>query len=292
MTLVPSLDIVRASARARRGIGAFNVVHLETAEALVSASERVNRPVILQISQNCVDFHGGLEPLATAVLSLARSARTPVAVHLDHAERIELVQEAIALGFGSVMFDGSALEDAANTERTRSVVRLAHAVGVAVEGEIGAIGGKGHPHDPGVRTSPEEAVRFVRETGVDTLAVAVGSTHAMAGRTASLDLALIVDIRAALSEDLAGVGPVPLVLHGGSGVSDSILLSAIRAGMTKINVSTHLSGFFTRTIRKRLTSDEDVIDSRKYIGPAREAVAVEAARMMTLFAVEGDPAAQ
>ncbi|MDR6866941.1 fructose-bisphosphate aldolase class II [Microbacterium resistens] len=285
MTLVSARDLVSAAAARGAGIGAFNVIHLETAEALAAASERTGLPVILQISQNCADYHGGLEPIALATLAVARRAATPVAVHLDHAERPELVDEAIALGFGSVMFDGGRLDDLDNIALTAAVAGRAHAAGVYVEGELGEVGGKDGAHAPGVRTDPDAARSFVAETGVDALAVAVGSSHAMTDRTASLDLDLIARLRAALRGAAAG-GDVPLVLHGSSGVPDDVIVAAVRAGMTKINVSTHLNGFFTRAIRERLASDERLVDSRRYLTPAREAVTAEAARLLRLFALE------
>lgn len=278
MTLVSARELVTDAAARGTGIGAFNVIHLETAEGLVRASETAHLPVILQISQNCADYHGGLEPIALATLAVARRAATPVVVHLDHAERPELVDEAIALGFGSVMFDGGALPYDENVAITAAVAERAHAAGVYVEGELGEVGGKDGAHAPGVRTDPDEARAFVAATGVDALAVAVGSSHAMTDRTASLDLELIGRLREAL--------PVPLVLHGSSGVADAVIADAVRAGMTKINVSTHLNGFFTRAIRSTLDADEKLVDSRKYLSPAREALAGEAARMLRLFALE------
>ena len=282
MTLVSARDLVHDAARRGTGVGAFNVIHLETAEALVAASAQAELPVILQISQNCADYHGALEPIALATLAIARRASTPVAVHLDHAERPELVDEAIALGFGSVMFDGGALDYAENVALTAQVVERAHAAEVYVEGELGEVGGKDGAHAPGVRTDPDEARAFVNATGVDALAVAVGSSHAMTDRTASLDLDLIARLREAL--------PVPLVLHGSSGVADAVIADAVRAGMTKINVSTHLNGFFTRAVRATLAADERLVDSRKYLAPARDALADEAARMLRLFALQSDPA--
>lgn len=277
MTLVSAADLVRDAADRGTGVGAFNVLHLETAEALVAAASLAELPVILQISQNCADYHGGLEPIALATLAVARRAEMPVAVHLDHAERVELVDEAIALGFGSVMFDGGALPYDENVALTAEVGARAKAAGVFVEGELGEVGGKDGAHAPGVRTDPAEAAAFVAATGVDALAVAVGSSHAMLDRSASLDIELIGRLRAALD--------VPLVLHGSSGVADAVIADAVRAGMTKINVSTHLNGFFTRAVREKLASDESLVDSRKYVKLGRDAVAAEAARMLRLFAL-------
>lgn len=277
MPLVPAAGLVRAAAAAGTGLGAFNVIHLETAEALVAASEQAGLPVVLQVSQNCADYHGALEPIGLATLAVARRATTPVAVHLDHAEREELVDEAIALGFGSVMFDGGALPYEENVAVTARVTAKAHAAGVFVEGELGEVGGKDGAHAPGVRTDPAEAAAFVEATGVDALAVAVGSSHAMTDRTAALDLDLIARLHDAL--------PVPLVLHGSSGVADEEIARAIEAGMTKINVSTHLNGHFTRAVREVLGARPDIVDSRKYVREGREAVVVEAARMLRNFAL-------
>ncbi|BDZ39832.1 class II fructose-bisphosphate aldolase [Microbacterium suwonense] len=285
MTLVSARDLVRASAAAGTGLGAFNVIHLETAEALVAASERAQLPVIVQISQNCADYHGGLEPIGWATLAIARRASTAVAVHLDHAERPELVDEAIELGFGSVMFDGGKLDYDENVSLTADVAARARVAGVFVEAELGEVGGKDGAHAPGVRTDPDEARAFVKATGVDALAVAVGSSHAMLDRSASLDIALIGRLRDALRGVGRNGGNVPLVLHGSSGVADDTIVQAVRAGMTKINVSTHLNGFFTRAIRETLADDEKLVDSRKYVAPGREAVATEAARMLRLFAL-------
>lgn len=286
MTLVSARELVTDAAARGTGLGAFNVIHLETAEGLVRASARAGLPVILQISQNCADYHGGLEPIALATLAVARRAETPVAVHLDHAERPDLVDEAIALGFGSVMFDGGALPYDDNVAITAEVADRAHAAGVYIEGELGEVGGKNGAHAPGVRTDPDEAREFVAATGVDALAVAVGSSHAMTDRTASLDLALISRLHEALRRGGRAGQQVPLVLHGSSGVSDAVIADAVRAGMTKINVSTHLNGFFTRAIRSTLDADERLVDSRRYLTPAREALAEEAARMLRLFALE------
>ena len=136
------------------------------------ASAQAQLPVILQISHNCADYHGGLEPIALATLAISRRAQTPVAVHLDHAERPELVGEAVALGFGSVMFDGGALPYEENVAITAAVTQNAHAAGVYVEGELGEVGGKDGAHAPGVRTDPDEARAFVEATGVDALAMA------------------------------------------------------------------------------------------------------------------------
>ncbi|MET0853860.1 MAG: class II fructose-bisphosphate aldolase [Microterricola sp.] len=277
MTLTPTRTLMSDAAAGGTGIGAFNVIHLETAEALVAAAERAGLPVILQISENCVGYHGALEPIALATLAIARASSAPVALHLDHAEDEALAYAAIDLGFGSVMYDGAHLPYEQNLEITARVTERAHAAGVYVEAELGKVGGKDGAHAPGVRTDPAEAVSFVAATGVDALAVAVGSSHAMTERSASLDTELIAMLHSALA--------VPLVLHGSSGASDAQIQAAIRAGMTKINVSTHLNGHFTSAVREALTASPTLVDSRKYIAPGRAAVTAEAARLLELFAL-------
>lgn len=276
MPLVSTAEIMNAARVANIGQGAFNVIHLESTEALIRGAEAAGTPVILQISENCVSYHGGLEPIALATLAAAAAASVLVAVHLDHAESEDLARAAVDLGFGSIMFDGAHLDYDQNVAATRRVTEYAHAAGVYVEAELGKIGGKDGAHAPGVRTDSLEARSFVEATGVDALAVAVGSSHAMLDRSAALDIELIANIKEALE--------VPLVLHGSSGVSDENIVAAINAGMTKINVSTHLNGFFTRAIREYLDENPSVVDSRKYLAKGREAMAGETARLLTLFA--------
>jgi fructose-bisphosphate aldolase class II len=276
MTLTATRTILDEARTAGRGIGAFNVVHLETAEALAAAAEAADLPVILQLSENCIRYHGDFEPIARATLAIAEASSARVAVHLDHAEDPELALRAIDRGFGSVMYDGAKLDFADNVATTRRVVSHADGAGVLVEAELGEIGGKDGAHAPGVRTDPDEAARFVAETGVGALAVAVGSSHAMVERTAAIDLDLVGRLARAVS--------VPLVLHGSSGVSDETIMRSIRAGLTKINVSTHLNARYTGAIREYLAEHPAAIDSRSYTAAGREAVRLEAARLLTLFA--------
>lgn len=277
MPQVPTREIMASARSAGTAVGAFNVIHLETAEALVAGAEAAGLPIILQISENCADFHGALAPITAGSLAIARHATVPVALHLDHATRHDLVLEALDLGFDSVMYDGGALDYAANVAATRRVVERAHSLAVYVEAELGKIGGKDGAHAFGVRTDPAEAVRFVADTGVDALAVAVGSSHAMQERSATLDTALIAQLRGAV--------PVPLVLHGSSGVSDEQLREAVVAGMTKVNISTHLNVIFSRELRAALDATPTVVDSRRYFAPGRSAVAQETARLLRVLAL-------
>jgi len=284
---MPLGDLGSLSAEARdkhEGIGAFNVAFLEHGEAQVAGAEAANRPVILQVSQNAVAFHRGrLAPIGSAVLQLGIAAAVPVVVHLDHANDVDLCRAAVDLGFGSVMFDGSHLDYESNVKATAEVVGFCHAAGVTVEAELGEVGGKNGVHDPSARTSVSDAEQFVEQTGVDLLAVAVGSSHTMTTRGAELDLELIAELRDAV--------PVPLVLHGSSGVSDAGMRAAIAAGMTKINVSTHLNVLHTAQVRASLLADPALVDPRRYMERADKVIEREVTRLLHLYAgTAGRPA--
>ena len=268
-------ELLLPAASLGKAVGAFNVFSLEHGEAIIAGAERAGLPVVLQLSQNAVRYHGALEPILLATVALARSAGVPAVVHLDHATDADLVRAAVQVGATSVMFDASALAYEENVTATRDLVAHCHDHGVDVEAELGEVGGKDGVHAPGVRTDPQQAVEFVAATGVDALAVAVGSSHAMTEPTAELDLDLIAELR--------GVVPVPLVLHGASGVPDPDLVRAARAGMAKINIATQLNVAFTGALRTALADDPEVVDSRKYLAPARDAVATEVARLLRLL---------
>lgn len=276
MALVDMNELLTSSKDSGRGVGAFNVVTIEHAEALVEGAERVGHPVVLQISQNCVTYHGALEPLARAVLAIASAATVGTVVHLDHADSLELIREAVELGIGSVMYDGSRLGDEDNARTTADLVAELAPRGIAVEAELGEVGGKDGVHAPGSRTDPDDAAGFVARTGVGSLAVAVGSSHAKAERDLRVDEEAVRSIAAAV--------PIPLVLHGSSSLDDTQLVAATRAGMTKINLATHLQRRFTDAVRDCLDGDRAMSDPRRYLGAGRAAMATESARLMALLA--------
>ncbi|MFI5622142.1 ketose-bisphosphate aldolase [Nocardioides sp. NPDC051685] len=275
MTLTTTAALVGAAYEAGRGVAAFNAINLETVEAIAAGAETANVPVIVQISENAVRYHGGLAPLAQAAIAVASNAAMPISLHLDHATDERLVGIAVDLGFSSVMYDASQLAYEENLTRTAAVARRCHDRGAHVEAELGEVGGKAGVHAPGVRTDPDEAAAFVAATGVDALAVAVGSSHKMTTRDAALDETLIAELRRTV--------PVPLVLHGSSGVSDEGLRSAIAAGMTKINIATQLNKAFTAAVRETLAADPSLVDQRRYLGAGRDAMAAEAARLLTVI---------
>jgi len=267
--------LVLSAKASNSAVGAFNVILLEHAEALVTGAEEAKLPVILQISENCVSYHNGLKPISVATIAIAESASIPVSVHLDHAESEDLVKEALDLGFDSVMFDGSKLSYADNVTSSARIAALCKSYGATLEVEIGEVGGKDGVHAPGIRTNPMEARAFAEATGANLLAVAVGSSHAMTTRDATLDFNLI--------QEIAKTAEVPLVLHGSSGVSDADLQKAVKAGMSKINIATHLNNVFTHEIREALSTDSKLVDPRKYISKGRTSVASEVSRLLTLL---------
>jgi fructose-bisphosphate aldolase class II len=277
MTQLNPLQIITGELNNAAAVGAFNVILLEHAEAIVAGAEKVKLPVVLQISQNCVDYHGALKPIAFASKAIAQDSLVNVSLHLDHAESELLVQEALDLGFDSIMFDGSKLDYVSNVQASIRMAQLCRQYGATIEVELGEVGGKDGVHAPGIRTNPAEAQAFVEATGVDLLAVAVGSSHAMTTRDANLDFELISQIAKTVS--------VPLVLHGSSGVSDEDLQRAVRAGMRKVNIATHLNHLFTDEIREILNSDSKIVDPRKYVKSARNKVADECGRLLQLLAL-------
>lgn len=270
MPLVTTAELVAVMQETGRAIPAFNIITLEHAEAVAAGAESAGKPVIFQISQNAVRWHGGqVGPIAVAAAAVGERAAVPIALHLDHVDDIELLRQAADAGFSSVMFDAGALPYEQNVQRTRQARDWAHGAGLWVEAELGYVGGKpdqpASAHADGVRTDPDEAGAYVRATAVDALAVAVGSSHAMTARSATLDSDLIRRLSAAV--------PVPLVLHGSSGVPDHELRRAVAAGIVKVNVGTALNIAMTGAVRDALSASTDVVDPRVYLGRGRDAIA-------------------
>ncbi|KUM87415.1 MULTISPECIES: class II fructose-bisphosphate aldolase [Streptomyces] len=275
MPLATTGELVPRAATARSAVAAFNVITLEHVEAVVAAAESLDAPVVLQVSENAVRFrHGRLLPLARAAVAAAERAAVPVALHLDHVQSDDLLRQAADAGFGSVMYDAAHLPYAENLAATRAAADWAHSQKLWIEAELGEVGGKqGRPpldaHAPGARTDPAEARAFVTDSGVDALAVAVGSAHAMTERTATLDHDLLKRLSTTLD--------VPLVLHGSSGVRDEELTAAVAGGIAKVNVGTALNVAMTGAIREFLSAHPEAADSRTYLSAGRDAM-VEAAR--------------
>ncbi|WP_200302105.1 class II fructose-bisphosphate aldolase [Streptomyces adelaidensis] len=301
MPLTTTGELIAKATAAHSAVAAFNIITLEHIEAVVAGAESVAAPVVLQVSENAVKFHDGdLFPLARAATAAAERAAVPVALHLDHVQSDDLLRRAADAGFSSVMYDASRLPYLDNLAATYAAVEWAHGHGLWIEAELGRVGGKdagaggapgagqGAPldaHAPGARTDPDEARAFVADSGVDALAVAIGSSHAMTTRTAALDHALLKRLAAALD--------VPLVLHGSSGVPDGELRTAVAGGIAKVNIGTALNIALTGAIREYLTARPDAVDPREYLTAGRAAMAETVARLIRVLRTEepaGGPA--
>ncbi|MEV6113988.1 class II fructose-bisphosphate aldolase [Streptomyces sp. NPDC052109] len=282
MPLASTGELVTAAAETRSAVAAFNIITLEHVEAVIAGAESAGAPVVLQVSENAVKFrYGRLLPLARAAVAAAERAAVPVALHLDHVQSDDLLRQAPGAGFSSVMYDAARLPYADNVSATRAAADWAHAQGLWIEAELGQIGGKDgrrplDAHAPGARTDPDQARDFVAGTGIDALAVAIGSVHAMTTRTATLDHGLLKRLSAALA--------VPLVLHGSSGVPDGGLVAAVAGGIAKVNVGTALNVAMTAAIRAFLAARPDAVDSRTYLSVGREAMAQEVRRIIGVLA--------
>ncbi|MET9789496.1 class II fructose-bisphosphate aldolase [Streptomyces canus] len=281
MPLVTTGELVTRAATTRSAVAAFNIITLEHVEAVLAGAESLDAPVVLQVSENAVKFrYGRLLPLARAAVVAAERAAVPVALHLDHVQSDDLLRQAADAGFGSVMYDAAHLPYAENLAATRAAADWAHSQGLWIEAELGEVGGKqGRPaldaHAPGARTDPAEARAFVTDSGVDALAVAIGSAHAMTERTATLDHDLLKRLTTTLD--------VPLVLHGSSGVRDDELTAAVAGGIAKVNVGTALNIAMTGAIREFLAAHPEAVDSRKYLSVGRDAMAEAARRIIQLL---------
>ncbi|WP_371483625.1 ketose-bisphosphate aldolase [Kitasatospora sp. NBC_00315] len=282
MPLCTTGELVADAASHHGAVVALNVITLEHIEAVIAAAEHVNEPVILQVSENAVKFRAGrLHPVAAAAVAAARAGTVPVALHLDHVKSGELLRQAADCGFSSVMFDAAHLSYEENVTATRTAADWAHSNGLWLEAELGEVGGKDgngplDAHAPGARTEPGEARRFVEETGVDALAVAIGSSHAMTTRDAALDHTLLAALHDAV--------PVPLVLHGSSGVPDAEIRRAVAGGISKVNIGTALSIAMTGAIRAQLDADPRGVDPRHYLAAGRRAVTDTVVQLLTTVA--------
>lgn len=262
-------------------VGAFNLHCFEMLPAMIHAAEKLNVPIIIQTSLGTAEYIG-FEPLIAATKALAEKSTISVALHMDHCKDIEALKKAIDCGYSSVMYDGSALPLDENIKNTQEVVAYAHARGVSVEGEVGSIGGAEDgvvvEKDQAMYTKPEDALRFASESGVDALAVSIGTTHGQYKSKAKINYELLAELKAKL-------GTTGLVLHGGTGVSDEDMKRCVREGMKKINVGTELNKSYIEVVGKTFTADDvtPLTSLRKLLGPANEKIAQIVTEKATLF---------
>ncbi len=268
MALTSGRDVLSAARAGGYAVPAFNIFNLEMLQAAYGAAEAERAPVIVQVSPRSVAY-AGLGPLAALARALAEPISVPIVLHLDHGPGMAECQAALSAGFTSVMYDGADLPFTENVSRTRQVVEAAHARGAAAEAELGQVGHASHEQRPADLTDPEEASRFVTETGVDALAVAIGTVHGMTETGAVLDVGRIAN--------LARLVDAALVMHGSSGVDDDTLARAVGAGIRKVNLSTALQKVFMETLRQSAIAPGHETDARAVLGDARDAV-MEAAR--------------
>lgn len=248
-------ELIREAWRERRAIAAFSTYTLESTRAICAAAEQTGLPVLVQAGASSFRA-AGRETLAAVALAAAREASVPVGVHLDHSRDLEEIRACIALGYTSVMVDGSHLPFEENVALTRIVVEEAHAVGVWVEAEIGAVAGDedvSRSAEAITLTEPDEAAAFTERTGIDALAVAVGTVHGFTTRPVHVDLDRL--------RRIAAVTPVPLVLHGGSGLPDEELQAAVRGGMAKVNINAELRRAYLGALTASLAEGGDDVAS-------------------------------
>ncbi len=303
MALVTMKEILEDASKRSYGVGAFNINNLEFLQAIIEAAEEENSPVIIAISEGAMKY-GWVELLSTMVKTAAMNTKVPVALHLDHGKNFDKILTAIRYGFTSIMIDASDKPYEENVKLTKEVVKVAHPLGITVEAELGRLLGKEDEveSDVAIYTDPDDAKRFVDETEIDALAVAVGTSHGaykFKGE-AKLDIERIKKINS-----LTGV---PLVLHGASGVPHELveeaqkygavlkgakgvpneeIKKAIEAGIRKINIDTDLRISFLLGVRKYLSEHPEIFDPRKYLGEGRAQVKETVKKKMQLFGSSG-----
>ena len=264
-------------------VGAFNVHCFEMLPAMVQAAEELGVPVILQTSLGTARYIG-FEPLIAAVKAIAETSSVSVALHMDHCKDIDALKEAIDKGYSSVMYDGSSLSLEENIKNTKEVVAYAHKRNVSVEGEVGSIGGAEEgvvvAKDDAMYTKPEDALYFAENTGVDALAVSIGTTHGQYKSKAKINYELLTELKAKL-------GDTGLVLHGGTGVSDEDMRRCVREGMKKINVGTELNKSYIEVVRETFTGEDvtPLTSLRNLLGPANDKIADVVKEKASLFSI-------
>jgi fructose-bisphosphate aldolase class II len=282
MPLVTSKPLLEHARANHYAVGAFNATNLETVQAIIEAAEAEAAPVIIQISEGAMRY-GGLRYLAAIVRAGAADATVPVVLHLDHGSGFEVNMRCLQAGFTSLMYDGSAKPFEENVATTALIVRAAHACGIPVEAELGQVFRVGDAVTAAdiqqALTDPDKAAEFVRLTGCDSLAVAVGSVHGMRSQEAQLDQERI--------RQCALKAGVPLVLHGSSGVPDDAIRAAIENGICKVNVSTAIGAAFCSRLRGQCAESTQEHDIRKLLGPAREEAKERVRQKLRLFGSSG-----
>ncbi len=280
--LVSSKELLLDAQKHGYAVGAFNTNNLEITHAIFRAAEAKNAPILVQLSSGAMRY-AGIEYLPMIVKKAAQLASVPVAMHLDHGPDFETVMKAIRAGFTSIMRDASKLPYEENVAETRKVVEACHAIGVPVEAEIGRLGGvEEHvvvSEREAMMSDPDECVRFVEDAGFDFLAVAIGNAHGFYKGEPKLDFDRLEAIQDAV--------PVPLVLHGASGIPDAQITRAVKLGICKINIDTEIRNAFIRTMQEFTEENLDQIDPRKVFRPCIDAMQAVVEHKIEIFRSAG-----
>lgn len=282
MALVSVAELMKHAEAGKYAVGAFNCNNMEIVQAIVEAAEAEKAPVIIQASQGAIKY-AGLDYIMALARTAADSVSVPVAMHLDHGTDFDQVMRCIRYGFTSVMIDGSKYPLEENIAITNKVLEVARAVGVTVEGELGKIGGTEddvHVDDRDATfTDPQEAKYFVEKTGVDLLAIAIGTAHGQYKGEPKLDFPRLEKIKALVN--------IPIVLHGSSGVPDESIRTAIELGVRKINIDTNLREAFVAGVKDSLAKNPKEIDPRNILGPAKKQMSAIIREKIQLFGSSG-----
>ena len=276
--LVNMTDMLNKALQGGYAVGQFNINNLEWTQAILQAAQEAQSPAILGVSEGAAKYMGGFKVVMGIVNALLEEMEitVPIAVHLDHGSTLEACQKAIDAGFSSVMIDNSKFPIDENIENTKKVVEYAHAKGVSVEAEVGAVGGTEDGVTGGViYADPEECKRIVEEAKIDALAAALGSVHGDYDGEPKLGFNEM--------KEISELTKAPLVLHGGSGIQDYQIKQAIEYGHSKINVNTELQQAWTKRTRQVIAQDEKVYDPRKIIGPGIEDITRVTKEKMDIF---------
>ena len=261
-------------------VAAFNCENTEMIQAVIAAGEEMNAPVIIQTTPSTIRY-ASAEIFAANAAALAKKSKIPAALHLDHGNTYDLAQDALQAGYTSIMIDGSQLPFDENISITKKTVDLCIKSGIPVEGELGHVGGKEDDTAAAgsAYTDPQEAQKFVKETGVSFLAVGVGTAHGIYASKPVLNTELISVLRKIL--------PVPLVLHGSSGLEDAVVKECIARGISKVNIATDLRITYTQAVREFLKQDTACFDPKKYGAAARDAVKKAAVNRIIICGCQG-----
>lgn len=282
---MPLVNLKYLMDRAEEGkyaVGAFNCNNMEIVQAIVEAAIEENSPVIIQASQGAIKY-AGLDYIVALVKTAADSADIPICLHLDHGTDFNQVKDCIDRGFSSVMYDGSKHPLEENIRITNEVLALARAKNVSVEGELGKIGGTEDDvhvdEKDAMYTKPEEAKYYVDKTGVDALAIAIGTAHGQYKGEPKL--------RYDILEEIGKLIDTPIVLHGSSGVPDESIRKAIERGVRKINIDTNIREAFVKGVHQAIEANPEEIDPRKILGPAKEEMKKIIKEKIRLFGSSG-----